>query len=384
MKRQSKKTNKLFNNFINENKYLLLATLILFILAIGIIAIQNSFALDEIYSGTSGDCNLVINNEGKLIISPESDSCTLGVTQLEDDIYKMPWYDNNDDITSVYVEQGVSANPDSSYLFSDLKNVKLLDLRNLDMNSVSNVSSMFENVGTSVPEGTSFILNPSFNEDYSKITSYKFPYDYYAYDGSDLYDLSSMKEKVLEGNSYTWYPAYKVIFDSVEGKIGEDKLETISKVYPINSYIDTNNLKVTRKNDVLNGWCDTLNEEDSTFKILKDEQGEIPYGENYSAVGVNNVITIYAQYDINALKKDVVFLKVDEDTSDPIEGAVFKLTGESYNHTHQEFTATSDASGKVIFKDVLVGEYELKEITPATNYTPNDKIYTVKVGEPID
>ena len=55
------------------------------------------------------------------------------------------WINYASDITSIEVSPGVSANPDSSNLFSNLPNVTNIDISNLDTSDVTDMSHMFEN-----------------------------------------------------------------------------------------------------------------------------------------------------------------------------------------------------------------------------------------------
>jgi len=99
----------------------------------------------DIASGTLGGCNWIIDSAGKLSITTPGDQATL-LGEIErnsngDPI--QPWYDFRNQITSVYVGKNVLAAPDSSDLFSRLSNVTTIDVANLDVRYVNNLSSMF-------------------------------------------------------------------------------------------------------------------------------------------------------------------------------------------------------------------------------------------------
>lgn len=72
---------------------------------------------------------------------------------------------------------------------------------------------------------------------------------------------------------------------------------------------------------------------------------------------------------------DFSFLKLDATSMLPLAGATFSLSP-SFRGV---YAATSDASGKVLFKGVAPGVYRLHEIAAPAGYTPDDTIYTVTV-----
>lgn len=77
---------------------------------------------------------------------------------------------------------------------------------------------------------------------------------------------------------------------------------------------------------------------------------------------------------------DVPFTKRDAQTNDPLPGAVFGLyTEESCSDASRVRQAASDESGHVLFSDVSIGTYYMKEITPPEGYIPSTAIYRVDV-----
>ena len=77
-------------------------------------------------------------------------------------------------------------------------------------------------------------------------------------------------------------------------------------------------------------------------------------------------------------------LKIDRETNDTIEGALFGL----FNPNETEFTeenailtTESDKDGIFIFENVPFGEWIVKELQPAENYLPNDEIHHITVSE---
>ena len=384
------------NSFIKKNKNILSCSLLLLITLLLITVIGRSFALGEIATGTSGDCDWVINSEGVLSITPQSSDCTLD-SQVSGE---MPWSSFSDRITGVTVSSDVKPNSDSSYLFANLTKISELDLRYFDISSVTNYRHMFENIGSDQKEGASLILNDTFTGNFSTSSGYYLPYETYAYTSgvglSGLHTLAQMKSKVASGGILKWVPAYSVTFDpnSVSGKTASIVIEkpededdeyvpTLTVVQRIGSYIDASSVNPIRKNDSLTKWTDTQDGTSPSIDIEGYHRSTNTYGDNYTSVGTNNKITLYAQYKLSSLKKNVIFLKKDSKTKSPIQGAVFSLNGYPYNTDYPcvNVTATSDASGKVEFKQVPVGKYILKEVTPAVNYRDNNNEFLVKVGE---
>lgn len=387
------------DSFLEKNKNILSISLILVVVLLLLLVIGKSFALGEIATGTSGDCDWSISSEGVLNINTENSECTLDAAVEDNGIYKMPWYDYLDKITSVSISQVVKANSDSSYLFSNLTKVPELDLRDFDMAAVTDYDHMFENLGNDLKEGTTLILNDTFTGDYSNDSGYYLPYKYYAYmDGeklSDLHTLSQMKDKILEGGIFKWVPAYKITFNpnSTSEKVakiiepGEDidtYIDSKEFVVRIGSYIDATDIETVRKNDVLTKWTDTKNGDSPNITVMSGNKSENTYCDNYVYIGTNNVITLYAQYDEEALTQDVVFLKKDNSTNAPIKGARFSLNGHQNNFQSGDscikMEAISDMTGKVIFKSVPTGKYKLIEINPAPDYEMNSDDFIVTVG----
>ena len=66
----------------------------------------------------------------------------------------MAWYtdEDNDNVYELYIgqEDGVKANPDSSYVFSNFTNVNYIDLSNFDTSNVTDMSDMFSMTGNPV------------------------------------------------------------------------------------------------------------------------------------------------------------------------------------------------------------------------------------------
>ena len=75
---------------------------------------------------------------------------------------------------------------------------------------------------------------------------------------------------------------------------------------------------------------------------------------------------------------DIPFTKRDCLTNDPLPGAVFGLYTDE-DCTQKLRQATSDNEGHVLFTDVGIGTYYMKEITPPNGYNPSTAVYRVDV-----
>ena len=75
---------------------------------------------------------------------------------------------------------------------------------------------------------------------------------------------------------------------------------------------------------------------------------------------------------------DIPFTKRDCLTNDPLPGAVFGLYTDE-DCTQKLRQAKSDNEGHVLFTDVGIGTYYMKEITPPNGYNPSTAVYRVDV-----
>lgn len=76
-------------------------------------------------------------------------------------------------------------------------------------------------------------------------------------------------------------------------------------------------------------------------------------------------------------------LKIDRETSEIIEGALFGLFKEKeteYTEKNAILTAFSDENGIFIFENIPFGSYVIKELEPAANYLENNEIYHITVS----
>lgn len=78
---------------------------------------------------------------------------------------------------------------------------------------------------------------------------------------------------------------------------------------------------------------------------------------------------------------DIVFQKINPVTNGSVEGAVFKLTGISDYDNDYTLYAKSNKIGRISFKNIDMGTYELKEIEAPEGYIKNKTVFTVKIDE---
>ena len=78
---------------------------------------------------------------------------------------------------------------------------------------------------------------------------------------------------------------------------------------------------------------------------------------------------------------DIVFQKINQVTNGSVEGAVFKLTGISDYDNDYTLYAKSNKIGRVSFKNIDMGTYELKEVEAPEGYIKNKTVFTVKIDE---
>ena len=96
-------------------------------------------ALANIAEGVSGDCNWVIDNDGNLTISSESDDLADLGTWVGD---SAPWSNYRDSITTVVFSSPVNAKT-CAYMFKGCTNLNAVYLDNFYTNEVTDMSFMF-------------------------------------------------------------------------------------------------------------------------------------------------------------------------------------------------------------------------------------------------
>ena len=77
---------------------------------------------------------------------------------------------------------------------------------------------------------------------------------------------------------------------------------------------------------------------------------------------------------------DLNLLKKDRGTNEPLAGATFNLNGTSENGEEIDINLISDSNGKLKFKKLETGTYQLKEIKSPAGYEKDGRTYTVHVN----
>ena len=102
-----------------------------------LLTVMSAFA--NIAEGVSGDCNWVIDNDGNLTISSESDDIADLGTWVGD---SAPWSNYRDSITTVVFSSPVNAKT-CAYMFKGCTNLNAVYLDNFYTNEVTDMSFMF-------------------------------------------------------------------------------------------------------------------------------------------------------------------------------------------------------------------------------------------------
>ncbi len=98
-----------------------------------------------------------------------------------------------------------------------------------------------------------------------------------------------------------------------------------------------------------------------------------PSGQDMMGAGANDV-SAYFSFKIKPALGSSNFKKVDGETGEDLSGAVFGLYSDS-KATNKIAEATSDKDGNVVFKDIVDGEYYLKELKAPVGYELNNTIF---------
>lgn len=114
---------------------------------------------------------------------------------------------------------------------------------------------------------------------------------------------------------------------------------------------------------------------------IREIEGHVNYVVNTESKTVTVTDGGFATEEIvnKRLAGDFGIFKRNDLTNAGISGVKFKLTGNSvYNNEQVDRTETTDTQGKLTFRDLPLGTYNVTEETPA-GYVTNGKTYTVKV-----
>ena len=113
----------------------------------------------------------------------------------------------------------------------------------------------------------------------------------------------------------------------------------------------------------------------NVYTVVVDGKGDV----EISGLSVEN--GEYILTDEPRYHADIVFQKVNPVTNGSIEGAVFKLAGTSDYDNDYTLYAKSNKIGRISFKNIDMGTYELKEAEAPEGYIKNKTVFTVKIDE---
>ena len=116
-----------------------------------------------------------------------------------------------------------------------------------------------------------------------------------------------------------------------------------------------------------------LNKETYTVKINSKGEAVID--------GLKNEDGVYILEDEPRNYADVMFQKIDNVTGSQVEGAVFKLSGVSDYGNEYTLYGTSNKIGRITFKNIELGTYNLVEVQAPGGYIKNGQKYSVKIDE---
>lgn len=116
-----------------------------------------------------------------------------------------------------------------------------------------------------------------------------------------------------------------------------------------------------------------LNKETYTVKINSKGEAVID--------GLKNEDGVYILEDEPRNYADVMFQKIDNVTGSQVEGAVFKLSGVSDYGNEYTLYGTSNKIGRITFKNIELGTYDLVEVQAPDGYIKNGQKYSIKIDE---
>lgn len=118
-------------------------------------------------------------------------------------------------------------------------------------------------------------------------------------------------------------------------------------------------------------------------KELRPAESFVPNEKLYKVTVEEDGAVIEFTVENKYIRGNVEGLKVDKE-GNIIKGAVFGLFFPSETIFTAEtalLTAESDSDGVFIFKEVLYGNWLIKELQPAENFLPNEELYSVQIAE---
>lgn len=111
------------------------------------------------------------------------------------------------------------------------------------------------------------------------------------------------------------------------------------------------------------------------YNVIVDKEG------NVSISGLNKDDNVFVLTDAPRYHADIYFQKTDCVTGGALEGAVFRLSGTSDYDNEYTLYYTSNKVGRVSFKNIELGTYELREVEVPEGYIKSKAVWTVKVNE---
>ena len=85
----------------------------------------------------------------------------------------------------------------------------------------------------------------------------------------------------------------------------------------------------------------------------------------------------------NDKKAQIIVTKRDNQTGQPLQGAVIQATLlRSHTEPYESglvYTRTTGPDGVAVFEDMIPGEYRVEETAPPQFYLPTDQVHTVNV-----
>lgn len=164
------------------------------------------------------------------------------------------------------------------------------------------------------------------------------------------------------------------------GSLKLKKVDETGEVVPYAKFNVTGPEGFNRDVEVTNGEV-TLNDLLAGQYTIREIEGHANYVVNTESkvVTVTDGGEVTQEIVNKRLAGDFGIFKRNDLTNAGISGVKFKLTGNSvYNNEQVDRTETTDNQGKLTFRNLPLGTYNVTEETPA-GYVTNGKTYTVKV-----
>lgn len=172
----------------------------------------------------------------------------------------------------------------------------------------------------------------------------------------------------------------KFNLEDPRGSLKLKKVDDTGEVVPYAKFNVTGPDGYNKDVEVTNGEV-TLDDLLAGDYTIREIEGHVNYVVNTESKTVTVTDGGFVTEEIvnKRLAGDFGIFKRNDLTNAGISGVKFKLTGNSvYNNEQVDRTETTDNQGKLTFRDLPLGTYNVTEETPA-GYVTNGKTYTVKV-----